>query len=132
VPVSPDSQNLQVDSSRLANGAFIRQEVFLIVAADFSVGNVNFRGRNVDMVEKILPHESVKALRMFAREPQVLVEVKSYHSGKIQPLLLAQPHQLLIHPQGRAPRRQSQRHIGLTSHRPRNDSRRLAAHLFVA
>ena len=69
----------------------------------------------------------MKTLRMLRRQPQIFVQVKRHHLRKIQPFYLMQPHQLLIHPQGSAARRQPQRRGRLAPHRARNNPRRLPA-----
>src|SRR6266704_3415307 len=47
--------------------------------------------RDVHVLEEVLVHEVVVALRVTHRQPHVFVEVERRHPGEVEPLLLMQP-----------------------------------------
>ena len=58
---------------------------------------------DVDVLEQVLVHEVVVALRMVLGQAHVLVEIEGGHLGKVQALGLVQPDKLLVEPSGVEP-----------------------------
>src|SRR5207249_3503326 len=104
VAVGADAQDLQVDPA-----AF--RDTLLVPFAEGGVvtgrpgGNIDVLPRDVHVLEEVLVHEVVVALRVTRRQAHVLVEIERGHAREVELLLLVQSHQLLIQAQGRGPRR---------------------------
>ena len=66
-------------------------------------GDVDVLLRDVDVLEEVLVHEVVVALRMVLRQAHVLVEIEGGDLGEVEPLVLVHPHQFLVKPSGVEP-----------------------------
>src|SRR5580704_7625351 len=131
VAVAPDSEDLQVDAACLANGRFVAGAIFLVAGLNAAVGNMDLGWRNIDVGEKILVHEAVKAVRMVGSQADVLVEIEGHYLRKIQSLLAMHARQLAIHSDSRAAGGQTEDQSRIASH-PRGDNpRRRCTHAMI-
>ena len=76
-------------------------------------GDVDVLLGDVDVLEEVLVHEVVVALRMVLRQAHVLVEIEGGHLGEVEALVLVHPHQFLVEPQRRGAGGQPQHGVGL-------------------
>ena len=86
---------------------------------------------DIDVIEEMLTHEIVIALRVVVREATVLVQVIGNDLGEIDIALFVPFDKLLIGADGRGARCQAQHAIGLEDNLSRDDIGRLAAHVGI-
>src|SRR4030095_8952097 len=112
VPFTANAEDLEIDASDAADRLF----VVATKCGDIlrlAVGDVNTIARDVDVVEQVLPHESVIALWMIWTETDVLVEVERGHTGKIEAFLAMHAREFAIHRERRAACCQAEHAVGL-------------------
>ena len=124
-----DAEDLQVDAAG-------RTDPLLIPAAggqdvapgEGAVGYVDRVGRDVDVVEEVLPHEAVIALEGVGSDRPIFVEIEGDDGLEGDPILLVEPDEFVVDAHRRAARRQAE-HGLLAGGRPaRHEVGDLASH----
>ena len=96
-----DSQDLEIDASRLGDRALVFARVRLdLPAREVPPGNVHVAGLDVDVLEEILPHEAVVAVEALGGHRVVLVEVEGHDLGEVESFLAMEPDQLPVDSDG--------------------------------
>ena len=96
--VPSDPQDLQIDPATFDDPLLVPLAERLVIIGR-SGGDVDVLLGDVDVLEQILVHEVVVALRMPLRQTHVLVQVEGGDLREIQALILVESHQFLIQPQ---------------------------------
>src|SRR5881628_203145 len=87
--------------------------------------------RDVDVSKKVLVHEVVIALRVIHGQADIFIEIERRYAREVELLLLVQPHELLIQPEGGGARRHAEDGTRLGVEQFRDDLLRDFAHLRV-
>ena len=112
VRVAPDAEHLQVDAAPLLDQRIIAAALLLEVLRHAVRHEAMIRPQ-VHAREQMLFHEIMIALRILARHAHILIEIERRHLRKIKPDRLMQLHELIVKPDGRAPRREPQHALRL-------------------
>ena len=131
MPVRADAQDLQVDPAALPNALLVPLAEGRVIAGG-ARRNIDVVPGDVDVLEKMLVHEVVVALRVIHGQAHVLIEVERRDPGEIDLLRLVQPHQLLVQAERGGSGRHAEHGIGLGVEHLDDDLRRRPAHLLVA
>lgn len=93
-----DASHKQADASIRFDPFFIRQ-AFLPKIRSKPIEDIGILFFDIDMPEKVVPHETVVALGMIRIQPDIFIHVESDDIGKGNFPALVQPDQLFVHPQ---------------------------------
>src|SRR3989338_9063712 len=107
VSVGTDTAKKQVDTPYFLDLLFVVLALLLQVFC-VTVQDVDVLVWNVDMAEKMMPHEIVIALRMVLRQSHILVHVERDDVFERDFPLLVKTDQVLVRADGRRTRRQSE------------------------
>jgi hypothetical protein len=92
-----DAEDLEVDAAGFANRTLVLVRVrFDVAARHVAARQVHVLGRDVDVLEQVLPHEPVVAVHAVGRHGVVLVEVEGHDVGEIEPFLAVHADQLAV------------------------------------
>src|SRR6266849_508817 len=83
VAVGADAQNLQVDATAFRYTLLVPVTKGRVVAGR-ARGNIDVLPRDVHMLEEMLVHEVVVALRMTRREAHILVQIERGHAREVE------------------------------------------------
>ncbi len=123
MPIGANADDEQIDSSHIPNGFF--------VIAGF-IRKMSVSCRDVDMIEKMLVHAGVKAIRIVLRQSEIFIKVECAHLGKTEALIPVHPHKLRVHSERRSAGRQPQDQLGSSANGFCNEfCRRLAERLII-
>jgi hypothetical protein len=132
VAAPADSQDLQVDPPGGSDGLLVGPAMCLqLRRGKVAPGQVDLVPGDVHVVEEVLPHVAVVALRVVGREAQVLVEVEGGDPGEVQSFLPVHPHERVVQAQGSGARGETEDEIGLPPQSARHEPRRPAAQVLV-
>src|SRR6478672_4445984 len=97
MPGFSDAKNLEIDSAGSLDGSFVLSSgLRKIFPCHVSLRDVYVLGLNVDVVEKILPHEPVVAVDAVRTHRIVFVEVERHDVGEVESFLPVHPYQLAV------------------------------------
>jgi len=92
-----DTEQLEIDSAGAGDELLVlRAGGGGIRARDGAVGEMRALRVEIDMVEQVLAHEVVVALRLVGRDRVILVEIERDDIREAQALFLMEPHQFLV------------------------------------
>ena len=83
------------------------------------------------MVEEVLVHKAMIALRVILGEPHVFIQIERSRLREVQSDRLIQPYEVLIQLDRRAARCKPEHRVWFDPELPRDDLRGLLAHLLV-
>ena len=86
---------------------------------------------DVDVIEEVITHEIVIALRVVVAQAAILIQVIGTNLGKVDVALLVPINELVIRANGRAARGKAQHRIRLQDDLSGDDVGRLAAHVII-
>ena len=88
----------QMNATGLSDFVFVLL-AFVLKVCSVAVEDVDVLRKDVNVLEEVVPHEIVIALRMLPRQSHVLVHVKRLDVFERNPSLLMEFDQLAVHPQ---------------------------------
>ena len=88
----------QMNTASLGDLSFVL-DAFGRQVTGVAVEDVNVLRKDVDVLEEVVPHKVVIALRMVARKPHVLVHVERFHVLERNSALFVKFDQLFVHSQ---------------------------------
>ena len=100
VPVAAETQELDIDTTGIDNTMFVAAALGVEIGGG-AVRDVRALLVDVDVAEKIFPHEIPIGLIVRAGKTDIFVEVKSGDAAEIQTLFAVQSDEFLIKPQRR-------------------------------
>ena len=102
VPGPADAEYLEVDAAGAGDCVLVfAAEGLDIPFGNGAIRNVYVLARDVHVVEKVLEHPAVVALRRVGRHRPVFVEVERDDVRQVEPVLLVQPDQFAVNVDGR-------------------------------
>src|SRR5882724_9640817 len=129
--IASDSENLEIDSSRITDGLLVSGAVLLPIAGDCAIGDMNVARIDVYVGEEVFVHGMVKAFCVFRRQSNILVQVKCGDARKIEMFLAVQAHELTVYANHGSAGGQAECERRLLANRIRNEMRGAAANLFL-
>ena len=130
VAIATNAKELQVGIAGVANHAVVLGASLIRVGVG-PVGHKRVGKVDVDLVEKVLAHEVVVALRILMRKAAVLVQVVGSDLREVTISLVVPLGELLVGANGRGASSKAKHAVGLENHLGRDNVRRLAAHVPV-
>ena len=128
VTVAANAEELQVRIAGLAHYAIVLGACLVRVGVG-AVGHVRVGQVDVDLVEEVLAHEVVVALRVLVRKTTVLIQVVGANLREVAVALVVPLGQLLVGANGRGAGGKAEDAGGLEDYLGRDHIRRLAAHV---
>ena len=116
--VGPDAQHLQIDAAGRANLLLVAPAELRDVPGQ-AVGNMHILFLNIDVAEKVFPHEAVVGRPVFRRQAHILIQVERRHAPPVE----VQLDQLAVQEQRRAARGQAQHGVRLPAQQARHEAR---------
>ena len=96
--ITANPQKLQVDTAQIRNQTVVPAALRIRIRSH-AIGNMDMVGSNIDVVEEVLMHEVVIALRIVCRQPPVLVQIHRGCLRKVQISFFVPENQLAVDPQ---------------------------------
>ena len=120
VTIAPQTEQLDINATRIEDALFVTAAFDMHVLRR-AIGDVGVLLINVDMLEKMLPHEPVVGLIMGGRQTDIFVEVEGCHPTEVQILLAVETDQFPVEHQRGATRGEAEHGVGFFPHNPGDD-----------